>query len=110
MINRYEELVKTLKITSKDYRMENLIASIYTVENKFEEAYAHYIEYVKNCDSGIYYHYFELFLNKFKKSMKEIIGIIQQKIKVTEEGIVKDSLIETVKLLVKREQDLGFNN
>ena len=110
MINRYEELTEALKIISKDCDMEMLVASVYTIENKYDKAYGHYIEYVKNCDSGIYYHYFELFLNKFKKSVKELIEIMQQKITNTEEGIVKDALIETVNLLLKREMDLGFDN
>ncbi len=35
---------------------------------------------------------------------------MQQKITNTEEGIVKDALIETVNLLLKREMDLGFDN
>lgn len=62
----------------------------------------------KNCDSGIYYSYFELFLNKFKKPMKEIIEILKEKIIKEKEGIVKDSYIDTKNELEKREKVLGF--
>lgn len=109
MINRYEELLKILNIVKKDYDMEILIASIYTIENNYDKAYAHYIEYVKYCNSNIFYHYFELFLNKFKKSMKEIIEILEEKIIKEKEGIVKDSYIDTKDELEKREKELGFN-
>lgn len=110
MVHRYEELLKTLHVTKKSCDMEILIASIYTIENNYDKAYAHYIEYVKNCDSGIYYHYFELFLNKFKKSMKKIIEILEEKIIKEKEGIVKDSYIDTKNEFEKRENELGFNN
>lgn len=109
MINRYEKLIETLKITKRNHNMEILIASIYAIEDNYDKSYEHYIEYVKCCNSVIYYSYFKFFLNKFKKSMKEIIEILQQKIVNTEEGIIKDSLKETVKLLLKREKELGYN-
>lgn len=108
MINRYEELIETLNVIKKDPFMEILIASIFTIENNYNKAYTHYIDYVKNCNTFMDCSCFELFLNKFKKSMQEIIIILKQKIKDTKEGIVKDSLIKTLNMLEEREKTLGF--
>lgn len=103
MINRYEELLHELKRESSQYDMLILIASIYMHAGKLDKAYEYYIQYVKNCETVIYYNYLSDFATKFQKSMKEVIEILRIKISKEKEGLEKDSYIDTLKKLEKRE-------
>ena len=104
LVNRYEELMDELHLQARHDSMELLLACIYAAENLEEKAYLHLKNYVSLEDSLIGYNDLSNFLEGYKGSMKEVIDILEDKIKKEKEGIVKDSYIELKRDLEKREE------
>ncbi len=104
LVNRYEELMDELHLQARHDSMELLLACIYAAENLEEKAYLHLKNYVSLEDSLIGYNDLSNFLEGYKGSMKEVIDILEDKIKTEKEGIVKDSYIELKRDLEKREE------
>ena len=104
MVNRYEDLMDELHLQARNDSMELLLACIYSAENMEEKAYLHLKNYVSLERSQIYYRDLSNFFEGYKRSMKEVIDILENKIKKEKEGIVKDSYIELKDNLEKREE------
>ena len=104
LVNRYEELMDELHLQAQDKSMELLLACIYAAENMEEKAYLHLKNYVSLEDSLIYYNDLSNFFEGYNGSMREVIDILENKIKKEKEGIVKDSYIELKRDLEKREE------
>ena len=104
MVNRYLELQKTLG--GEDGDMAMLLATIYSANGDFDEAYEQLKVYVQHRNTQVYPFYFENIKVDDSNDMEEIIEILQEKIKHEPKGVVQDSYKETVEYLLERKKKI----
>lgn len=104
MVNRYLELQKTLG--GEDGDMAMLLATIYSANGDFDEAYEQLKVYVQYEQSQIYPDFRKNIKIDDKNDMSEIIEILQEKIKHEPKGVVQDSYKETVEYLFERKKKI----
>jgi len=100
MVNRYLELQKILG--EKNGKMAMLLATIYSANGDFDEAYEQLKVYVQYEETQIYPDFCKNIKIDDKNDMSEIIEILQEKIKHEHKGVVQDSYKETVEHLLER--------
>lgn len=104
MVNRYLELQKILG--GEDGDMAMLLATIYSANGDFDEAYEQLKVYVQHRNTQVYPFYFENIKVDDSNDMEEIIEILQEKIKHEPKGVVQDSYKETVEYLLERKKKI----
>lgn len=104
MVNRYLELQKILG--EEDGDMAMLLATIYSANGDFDEAYEQLKVYVQHRNTQVYPFYFENIKVDDSNDMEEIIEILQEKIKHEPKGVVQDSYKETVEYLLERKKKI----
>lgn len=106
MINRYKELESQLSIIANDYSMEMLMATVYALDGNEACAYEHIQNYAKIDEHGLYCRNLSNFFEAYHGTMADVIDIVTQKLQTTKEGIVRDSYINFIADLKKREGDI----
>lgn len=106
IINRYKEIESQLGIKANDDCMEKLIATVYALEGNQTFAYEHMKNYVELTKGGLYFTFLSDFFKCYHGTMKDVIDIVTEKLQTTKEGIVRDSYIEFIADLKKREEDI----
>ena len=102
MLNRYLELEKELEYECYDENMEMLAATIYSANGDYQKAYDHLVLYFKHTDSGIYPSILENITIASDNEMIELAEILQEKMKIEPEGIVKDSYKDMLTFINQR--------
>ncbi len=102
MVNRYLELQKILG--GEDGDMAMLLATIYSANGEFDEAYEQLKVYVRHEQSLIFPDFCKNVKIDDKNDMSEIIEILQEKIKHEPKGVAQDSYKETVEYLLERKK------
>ena len=106
MINRYKEIESRLNIEANDDSMEMLMATVYALDGNETCAYDHIQNHVKITNSGLYLNFLSNFLETYHGTMADVIDIVTEKLQTTKEGIVRDSYINFIADLKKREKDI----
>lgn len=109
MILRYLDLQKVLNINPNNYAMEKLIAIIFSFEQKYQDAYHHFKNYISlsiKDNLSIYYFHIENFISAYPKSVSGVITLLKNCLPNLREGHIKDSYKETIKALSEREKQL----
>ena len=109
MVQRYLDLQEVLTYQASNFAMEKLIATIFSFEQKYPEAYLHFKNYIslsiKN-NISICGFQFENFISAYPKSVSGVITLMKNCLPNLREGHVKDSYIETIKTLSEREKEI----
>lgn len=109
VIQRYLDLQKVLNYQASNYAMEKLIATIFSFEQKYPEAYQHFKNYISlsiEAKISIFYFHIESFISAYPKSVSGIITLLKSCLPNLREGHVKDSYVETIKTLSEREKKI----
>lgn len=106
MINNYKEIESQLSIKANDDSMEMLMATVYALDGNEACAYEHIQNHAKITRSGLYFHYLSNFLEAYHGTMECVIDIVTEKLQTTKEGIVRDSYIDFIADLKKREENI----
>lgn len=108
IIERYEDILKELGLSSENENMEMLFATIYAADNKEKAAYEHMKKFIQLNNMQLADYQFDNFFKGYHGTMREIIDMLKEKAEKEREGTTKDSYLNTILFLEEREKRLGF--
>lgn len=104
MLRRYYQLEKETGNQCFDYDMELLAATIYSANGDYKEAYQHFVNYIRECNTSVYSNVFENVRIEESNNMEELVDVLKNRIKHEPEGLCRDSykeLLEQVYRILK---------
>ncbi len=102
VINKWKKIQEELKMCSSNSCMHKLVCYIHMYDNNLNEAYKYFLNYLKFEKNSIYVYMIDKFLTAWKGEWEEILTIFKEKISKEEEGLVKDSYVETYNYIKRK--------